>query len=883
MPVRPEYVLAATQDSPFYGTRKTMAQLLSRMDEGVFQTEPLPPGWLVRRWGGWEGWTPRDWRPRVQGWKIHVSTIPEDATETLARVTRLCVERGVAFKFLPLLSNLVDSNGKQQDRGASGKFITIYPDDDDQFAELLEALEGTLHGQRGPYILSDLRYRDAPVYARYGGIMMLSYPDAQDRPVSAIASVEGTTLIPDERQPRFHRPEGVELPECLHESWARATSSAPSRLREFKAVSPLHFSNAGGVYKATLPDGTQHTLREARSHTGLDARGRDAVTRQREEEGILRDLVGLPGVQQLVGTFWSWEHRYLELEYAEGRPLTAWVVQNTPFHGDPDSVAAYAQRCTSVGAQIVTIVESIHGRGWSLGDLHPGNILVSDDDRVTVIDFEDASRVGEPRQIGFRVFEYCAPEQLDAVEADWYAIARSLMLMYVPDWEIEVVAPDFWQDALARVHRVFGEQAADQIRAVEKRCPRVERHMLAPRDVVGTLSDVRDAEAVMEALIAGVEWSRRFSPTGSYPGDPTHAGDVTESFGYGRAGVVWARGLLGREIAASDLDALVEAATGEVTDPGLYTGWAGVAMALSEARRHEAAVEAAHAALTESLGRRRLDLFGGRAGVVLAAIEVARGAGDPGLLAEALGANERLQRSVREGAAQWEALTHRRGLHFGLTGLALLDLVAHVATGEDRLLDRAVDRIRSDLESCIVTASGDLMVRDVDANRALPYVEWGSAGVWGVALAAERLTGRRLLTEAELAAAMRACSSDLYVYSSLDHGRAGIMAVLACAGASGAPEALRQRDLLLPTLLERDGMAFCVGDGLVRLSADLSTGAAGVAVALHAVAGTNPFAWLPVSSATSGVISLRTEPAGPAWPAPREVDPRAALEQPVTV
>ncbi|WP_394276283.1 class III lanthionine synthetase LanKC [Luteococcus sp.] len=858
MAVRPEYILAANGDSPFYGTRKSMAQVLSRMGGESFQTEPLPPGWLMRRWGGWEGWTPRDWKPRIQGWKIHVSTTPACAVETLARVTRICVEREVSFKFLPEPANLLDSNGKQQDRGASGKFITIYPRDDEQFAELLVLLDEALAGQQGPYILSDLRYGDGPIYVRYGGIMSLSFPDGHDRPLSAIAAGPEMSLVKDRREPRFVVPEGVEMPACLVEAHHRYTSSTPSRLREFKAVSPLHFSNSGGVYKATLPDGTRHVLREARSNTGLDARGRDSVTRQLQEEEVLRDLSGVQGTQQLLGSFWAWEHRYLELEYAEGRPLTAWVVQNTPFEGRPEDRAAYAARATAVGRQVVDIVQRVHDAGWCIGDLHPGNILVSDDDQVTILDFEDATRADAPREIGFRVFEFCAPDSLDATQADWYAVSRSLMLMFVPDWEVEVIAPSFWKEALRRVEEQFGTQALELVREVEARFDPVDKHMLAPDLTVDTWPEPPALDVVVDALDAGLGWSRQFSATGSYPGDSAQAGDVSESLAFGRAGVVLARLRTGREVPVTDLDALAAAVNSSPAEPGLMAGQAGMALVLAEAGRLDAARQAARASLVESAARLRLDLFGGRAGVVLASLEVARACDDDDLLAEAMAANEHLQRTVVPGTSAWEGLTHRRGFHFGLTGLALVDLVAHLASGRRDVLDRAVERLRADVDACITTAAGDLMVRDVDNNRALPYVEWGSAGVWAVVQAAERLVGRSLLSDAEYAGMVHACSSDVYVYSSLDHGRAGIMALLACAGLD--EEMARQRDFVLANLLRHETMAVHVGDGLVRLSADLSTGAAGTLLALHSAGSGECFDWMPVGRSTARFLSRLHRP-----------------------
>ena len=84
MGVRPEYFTAASAASPYYRAARRMDEMVK--PGPALQTEELPPGWLRQVWDVWEGWTPREWRPRLQGWKIHVSASLPDAEETLARV-----------------------------------------------------------------------------------------------------------------------------------------------------------------------------------------------------------------------------------------------------------------------------------------------------------------------------------------------------------------------------------------------------------------------------------------------------------------------------------------------------------------------------------------------------------------------------------------------------------------------------------------------------------------------------------------------------------------------------------------------------------------------------------------------------------------------------
>lgn len=858
MAVRAEYYEVATKSSPFYGTASSLMAATGQQNLQL-QSVQLPASWLVQSWSGWEGWTPRDWTPRVQGWKIHVSATPRCAERTLSLTTEICLNHQVAFKFLPILSGLIDSSSKQGDRGSAGKFITIYPDDDAQMGELLHELAKALDGQEGPYILSDLRFGDVPVFVRYGAILGFEVPDVDDRAIDSIVDVASMRLVPDRRSPRFIIPEGVDLPAVLQPAYAASQESTESRLDDFTTIKPLHFSNAGGVYRAELPDGSVRVLREARPHAGLDARNRCALQRQHTEQKVLEDLAGIEGVQNLRGVFTAWEHRFLELDYVEGTTLTSWVVRNCTLQ-ETDPVD-YARQAVAIIDQLVAIVERIHDRGWALGDVHTGNMLVSEDGVVTVLDLEDATRLDQPREIGFRVFEYCADESLNAEQADWFAIARSIMMIYYSDFEIEAVSPQFWLLCCERVRKTYGDAAAEQLEAVERRYPASARCVLASSYTVGVPETAWTSTNVVPALMSGIEWSRQFSEQNCFPGDVTQ-GDrfAHEVISSGRAGVLLAQQRIGQEPAASDVDALeVVARSWTAGDsPGLINGLAGIALTLSEMGRHESAVAAASQALRWSLGRRRLDVMAGQAGTIIGALEVAAAAKDEKLTANALEAYDRLHRSVHPSGSAWTTLCRRRGYFWGLTGLALTDLVAHTISKDPDHLHRARTRLRADLDACVTLPNGEVLVSDVQNNRVLPYIEWGSAGLLLIASVIERLSGEAVLTAPERDGIVAACSSEFYIYPGLDHGQAGIAVTLDAAGFHH--EAERQTQFVRDRLLECDGHALSIGDGLIRLSSDLGTGAAGVALALHSIQQARPFLILPISRSTADIFHARPQP-----------------------
>ncbi|MEE3919502.1 hypothetical protein V2I01_17690 [Micromonospora sp. BRA006-A] len=106
---------------------------------------------------------------RLQGWKLHLSATPQSAPVVLARAIHILRADPAAFKFARTTRLLADLIDARQDRGSGGKFLTIYPVDDEQCRRLAHALDEATHGLPGPGVLSDQRLRPGSlVHLRYG-------------------------------------------------------------------------------------------------------------------------------------------------------------------------------------------------------------------------------------------------------------------------------------------------------------------------------------------------------------------------------------------------------------------------------------------------------------------------------------------------------------------------------------------------------------------------------------------------------------------------------------------------------------------------------------------------------------------------------------------
>ena len=75
-------------------------------------------------------------------------------------------------------------------------------------------IDEVLQGVEGPYILSDLRYADGPLFVRYGAFVSRYCLSPTGERVLAIEDAHGN-LVPDHRGPTFVLPPWIQLPDFL--------------------------------------------------------------------------------------------------------------------------------------------------------------------------------------------------------------------------------------------------------------------------------------------------------------------------------------------------------------------------------------------------------------------------------------------------------------------------------------------------------------------------------------------------------------------------------------------------------------------------------------------------------------------------------------------
>lgn len=802
----------------------------------------VPEGWRRVELDDWLVLRPPNVELPAQGWKIHVSACLDNADAVLDTVWDYCVPRQITFKFLCGRHILLSANAKYADRGSSGKFVTIYPGDEEALGCILPGLGALLQDQPGPYILSDLRWDQGPLYVRYGG-----YTDRRDffdrgEPEPAIVDESGRPH-PDRREPRFVVPPWVTLPDFLAPQLAARAAERVDDL-PYRISKALHFSNGGGLYLARdTRSGEEVILKEARPHAGLDADGRDAVARQERERLALAALAGIDEVPALRDTFMLGGHRFLVQDYVDGKALRGLMVQRYPLTAERPgerAVAEYTEWALRMSASIEAAVERVHERGVVINDLHLYNVLVRPDDRIALIDFEVADLPGEESKVGLGNPAFAPPDDRPGVERDRYALACIRLFLFLPLTALLQLRPQKAEElaAVIRAHFPVPEEFLGQ--ALEVLAPRERTEKL---DLPLPTGDPATWQSAAASLVRGIAASATpHREDRLFPGDVVQFTLRTPGLANGAAGVLYALHQAGHPVAPQHLDWLAHHSLhppqgGSI---GFYDGLHGAAYVLDLLGRRQEALDVLDICLRERWTGLPLDLSGGLAGIGLNLAHFSARTGEPALAEAARRAVEIVADRIgdADSVPEKSGEGHRfAGLLRGSSGPALLFLRRYQQTGESALLDLAETALRQDLRRTTLTGDG---TRHVDEGwRSMPYLLDGSIGIGMVLDDFLRHRDDDELRSHASQIQAAACGT-FYIEPGLFSGRAGMILYLARRCAAGTPTD-RDRQRLAGQVrrlawhaLDYQGHLAFPGDSLLRLSMDLATGSAGVLLALAA-------------------------------------------------
>jgi hypothetical protein len=649
-----------------------------------------------------------------QGWKLHVSATPDSAVPVLEAALDVLLAHGARFKVVQTLGLLAAMNGGVFGNSQIGKFLTVYPSDDDQAVRLAVDLDVATRGHRGPRVPTDRVLRPGSlVHYRYGA--MVRRPESMDdgEPTGFHDLLDPAGRLSDDVRLEYYQAPDPAIVDPFEAAGVRIAPPGRARFLDgrFFVTDALAQSARGGVFRAvdvSVDPARVCLLKESWHDVGLDPFGRDARDWARNEERILTRHADEPSLPRCYGSFEIDGDRYLAIEFVAGRSLDKVLAEE---HGldeglEPDEVV-------EIGLATADALARLHDLGLVFRDFKPANLIRTPDGGYRLIDFgiahEYRTDTSEPLSIGtppFYAREQYAGEQphpLDDVFA-WGAV-----LFHLAGGEGSFAdmpkGRDLQQPFPRRPLLEHRPGFPPALAAVIDRAVAWERADRWP-----TMGAARDALAAAAATLV--------DPSQAWPADASPGPRSVVHHEPDPALDAEAALRLAREVGDALLEAAEERDGGltwrrryEFADrtehgPDIYGGTAGVALYLAELagrtgdeRYADAARGAARWLAGPAWGRGRAQhgLHHGEGGVAWTFLRLAERLDAPGYVAAA----DLRMRRLRGAAATTTDLI------YGTAGTVLALLAVHDATGDDAHLAEA-RALGDDLVAAAIPGPGGL-------------------------------------------------------------------------------------------------------------------------------------------------------------------------------
>lgn len=854
-------------DNPLFFTLENYS-----VDNSPEYSVSLPDDWYeVSNDSEWKVQYQVDKDTERQGWKVHVSSNLHDSHKVLFLTAKICHLLGVSFKYLSTEKKFVLRNSKLVDRGFSGKFITCYPDQS-VLEKFLNKLELILENFSGPYILNDKRWKKAPIYLRYG-VFRQSIPGKEPN-LKLDELLVSNKIVKDVRGPEFIVPEGLELPGFLR-NWLKGASSSTRSDLPFTIDSVIKFSNVGGVYKARLKKNNQKMiLREARPYTGLDFNEVYATDRLESEEKALKLLSELQQVPEVIWSAQLWEHKFLGVQYMDGIPLNRWVTRNYPIYREADDEKTYLFRIREIIKQIVSIVKESHLKGVYHQDIHVANVLVDDNDRVSLVDWEQAvfqnndevkHQIAAP---GFTAWEETRPSDID-----WYGVKQLAHYLFLPLIIQSDLVYNYERQTRRVAHEIFKElsYSKSDIESMEnlldvlnKKVPRVrvlsDKKIVKPFYASELNIENNHVQQTVFSLMRGIELiSDRWQKVSNHRIFPVHYYGLTMNQGiaFSDLGIIWSISKISSLIETNNWSGyeelkykIIMKSISSFDDSGsfggLFDGIAGSIWLIYELGEEEKARQL-FSRYIESLleNASSKSLYNGTAGILLVGLYLVAKSKEN---FENIEIKNYILKSLYDFAMEYikspqdfckvgisneqsnDPYKNEAGLLYGHAGFAWLFGEAYRFTSNQIFEDCLNLAIKTELEGYGYDKGGALQYQQ--GHRMLPYLSNGSAGLLLVISRNKNFVNSNFLSN--LDALKKAIISNICIYPGLFNGFSGLeLSKHLYSDSFDIAEA--QKKLikgLYPYFIRIERGLALAGDNGLKITTDVASGFGGIALAL---------------------------------------------------
>lgn len=328
------------------------------------------------------------------GWKLHLSTIQQQALTLMEIVTPILKRYNVPFKVARNSDVLGLLNEGAYGATQVGKFATIYPASNDEALSIARDLIAVTNNLKGPMVVTDL-YLGGVVYTRYGPFNPKVSRDRLGNITNLNPASDAEYKIP------FIAPKEIENPFNLFERKNDLNDSTVSPIGPgYLIFQTLNARAKGSIYLAIDLRQRENirivVLKEGRPYCLSDIQGRSIADRLRHQFSVHQMLSGKAPIPDAGPLFEDAGNFYLPIEYIEGEDFA----KHFPSPYSELSIESKKALLREL-QQLVDAVGCLHSNAIIHRDLSPGNIRISNDGKIFLLDLELSCYFGDTKSIPY--------------------------------------------------------------------------------------------------------------------------------------------------------------------------------------------------------------------------------------------------------------------------------------------------------------------------------------------------------------------------------------------------------------------------------------------------------------------------------------------------
>ncbi|WP_349551433.1 hypothetical protein [Leuconostoc pseudomesenteroides] len=310
-----------------------------------------------------------------QGWKIHISASIQDKKNILNIVSRICMQENVPFKYIKNFYSFKKNISNYERPWELGKYITIYPNSEEQAGYLMEKLYKLLIDTNGPKIISDFSFKNSNnISFRYGINTVKNKKDPNE------FFLHGPNGEVERDTPKMTP--GVPIWVKMPSGWL-SDNKKSVLLEKYSPYAIVRQSATGNIYLAKNWSGKKVIVKEAKHWTLRDLFFDNLQLRENEWNNSSKSDHSLNPIEKITENFST----FFIYDYIDGIDLQSYLSKNNFMINTPNSRKVFSVY-QKILLKIINIVDSLHKNKMFNIDIHAKNFMIDDNMDVFLVDLE---------------------------------------------------------------------------------------------------------------------------------------------------------------------------------------------------------------------------------------------------------------------------------------------------------------------------------------------------------------------------------------------------------------------------------------------------------------------------------------------------------------